>query len=117
MRSGYAPARTARAPGRTTHATARPGVTLAPHLALAALDGVGTGRSARTACANAPQPAYRHLVEVERPQAMARPVYGTDLVTLTLAVVLAAGIVFLLAELVPQLVDLMMMPPPLSGTR
>ena len=50
-------------------------------------------------------------------QAMARPVYGTDLVTLTLAVVLAAGSVFLLAELLPQLVDLMMMPPPLSGAR
>jgi hypothetical protein len=47
---------------------------------------------------------------------MARPVYGTDLVTLTLAVVLAAGIVFLFAEFVPELVDLMMMPPPLSGT-
>jgi hypothetical protein len=31
-----------------------------------------------------------------------------DLVTLTFAVVLAAAIVFLLAQLVPQLVDLMM---------
>ena len=49
---------------------------------------------------------------------MADPVYyRTDVVTLTLAVVLAAGIVFLLAELVPQLVDLMLMPPPLSGAR
>ena len=54
---------------------------------------------------------------------MADPVYddeGIDLVTLTFAVVLAAAIVFLLAQLVPQLVDLMMMsrdePPPLSGT-
>ena len=49
---------------------------------------------------------------------MADPVYDRiDLITLTAAVVLAAGIVFLLAELVPQLVDLMMMPPPLSGAR
>ena len=49
---------------------------------------------------------------------MANPVYDRiDVVTLTLAVVLAAGIVFLLAELVPQLVDLMLMPPPLSGAR
>ena len=48
---------------------------------------------------------------------MAKPVYDRiDVVTLTLAVVLAAGIVFLLAELVPQLADLMM-PPPLSGAR
>jgi hypothetical protein len=53
-----------------------------------------------------------------KPQAMADPVYDRiDVVTLTLAVVLAAGNVFLLAELVPQLVDLMMMPPPLSGAR
>ena len=49
---------------------------------------------------------------------MANPVYDRiDVVTLTLAVVLAAGIVFLLAELVPQLVDLMMMRRPLSGAR
>jgi hypothetical protein len=51
---------------------------------------------------------------------MADPVYdddSIDLITLTFAVVLVAAIVFLLAELVPQLVDLMMMPPPLSGTR
>ena len=53
-----------------------------------------------------------------KPQAMADPLYDRiDVVTLPLAVVLAAGIVFLLAELVPQLVDLMMMPPPLSGAR
>ena len=52
-----------------------------------------------------------------KPQAMANPVYDRiDVVTLTLAVVLAAGVVFLLAELVPQLADLMM-PPPLSGPR
>ena len=49
---------------------------------------------------------------------MADPVYDRiDLITLTLAVVLAAGIVFLLAQIVPQLADLMMMPPPLSGAR
>ena len=49
---------------------------------------------------------------------MAEPVYEDDridLITVTFAVVLAAAIVFLLAELVPQVVDLMMMPPPLSG--
>jgi hypothetical protein len=41
---------------------------------------------------------------------MADPVYDDhriDLVTVTFAVVLAAAIVFLLAELVPQVVDLM----------
>jgi hypothetical protein len=50
---------------------------------------------------------------------MADSVYdgdSIDLITLTFAVVLASAIVFLLGELVPQLVDLMMMPP-LSGTR
>ena len=46
---------------------------------------------------------------------MADPVYDRiDLVTLTLAVVLAAAIVLLLSQLMPQLADLMM-PPPLSG--
>ena len=47
---------------------------------------------------------------------MADPVYDrTDLITLTLALVLAAGIVLLLAQIVPQLADLMV-PPPLSDT-
>jgi uncharacterized paraquat-inducible protein A len=49
---------------------------------------------------------------------MADPVYDDHrihLVTVTFAVVLAAAILFLLANLVPQVVDLMMMPPPLSG--
>ena len=85
-------------------------------LALAGLDGVGTGRSARTACANAPT-GLPPLEEVERPQAMASPSYGIDVVALALAVVLAAAVLFLLAQIVPQLTDLMMMPPPLSGTR
>jgi len=49
---------------------------------------------------------------------MARPVYGTDLVTLTVAIVLAAAIIILLAsQLMPDLADLMMMPPLLSGAR
>ena len=53
----------------------------------------------------------------ERPtqegQAMADPVYNRiDLVTLTAAVVLAAGVVFLLAQIMPPLADLMMLPPP-----
>ena len=48
---------------------------------------------------------------------MADPVYdGIDVITVTFAVVLAAAVLFLLAQLVPQLADLMM-PPPLSGTR
>ncbi len=48
---------------------------------------------------------------------MADPVYdGIDVITVTIALVLAAALVFLLAQLVPQLADLMM-PPPLSGTR
>jgi len=47
---------------------------------------------------------------------MADPVYdGIDAITVTFAVVLAAAVLFLLAQLV-QLADLMM-PPPLSGTR
>ena len=49
---------------------------------------------------------------------MADPVYdddGIDLITLTFAVVLAAAIVFLLVQIVPQLADLMMMPAPSSG--
>ena len=77
---------------------------------------------ARTKSADrgAAKPLGRRTISWRRlkPQAMADPVYDRiDVVTLTLAVVLAAGIVFLLAELVPQLVDLMMMPPPLSGAR
>jgi hypothetical protein len=88
-------------------------------LVLAALDGV-RGRDQEAPpevrpshSAGAPSPGGRL-----KPQAMADPVYDRiDVVTLTLAVVLAAGIVFLLAELVPQLLDLMMMPPPLSGAR
>ena len=41
---------------------------------MAAIDGVGTGRSARTACANAPQPAYRHLEEVEKAPSDGQPI-------------------------------------------
>lgn len=40
---------------------------------------------------------------------------GIDLITLTAAVVLAASVLFLLVQIVPDLADLMMMPPPLSG--
>ena len=47
---------------------------------------------------------------------MASLSYGIDVVALALAVVLAAAVLFLLAQIVPQLTDLMMMPPPLSGT-
>jgi hypothetical protein len=45
------------------------------------------------------------------------PSYGIDVVALALVAVLAAAIVFLLTQIVPQLTDLMMMPPPLSGIR
>jgi hypothetical protein len=51
---------------------------------------------------------------------MADPVYNDDsidLITLTFAVVLAAAVLFLLAQIVPQLTDLIMMPPPLSSAR
>ena len=47
---------------------------------------------------------------------MADPVYdGFDVITVTITLVLAAALVFLLAQIGPQLTDLMMMPPPLSG--
>ena len=90
---------------------------MAPRLAMDADDGVGA-EERRPRCGQATRPAPNHLLERRlKPQAMANPVYDRiDVVTLTLAVVLAAGIVFLLAELVPQLADLMM-PPPLSGAR
>ena len=45
---------------------------------------------------------------------MATPSYGIDVVALALAVVLAAAMLFLLAQIVPQVADLVM-PPPLSG--
>ncbi|MGC2713833.1 MAG: hypothetical protein WA366_10690 [Pseudolabrys sp.] len=46
---------------------------------------------------------------------MADPVYdGIDVITVTIALVLAAALVFLLARIVPQIADLMIMPPPLS---
>ena len=47
---------------------------------------------------------------------MADPVYdGFDVITVTITLVLAAALVFLLAQIGPQLADLMTMPPPLSG--
>ena len=39
---------------------------------------------------------------------MASPSYGIDVVALAFAVVLAAAIVFLLPQIVPELADLMM---------
>ena len=45
---------------------------------------------------------------------MASPSYGIDVVALAFAVILAAALAFLISHLVPQLV---MTPPPLSGTR
>ena len=79
----------------------------------------GRDRPERAHCLRKRAPAgLPPLEEVERPQAMASPSYGIDVVALALAVVLAAAVLFLLAQIVPQLTDLMMMmPPPLSGTR
>jgi hypothetical protein len=48
---------------------------------------------------------------------MASPSYGIDVVALASAIILAAALTFLLTQLMPQVADLMMMPPPLSGTR
>ena len=79
----------------------------------------GEGQGPRSADRGAAKPLGRRTIswrEVET-QAMADPVYNRiDLVTLTAAVVLAAGIVFLLAQIMPPLADLMM-PPLLSGAR
>ena len=47
---------------------------------------------------------------------MGSPSYGLDIVALTLAVVLAAAIVVLVHHIMPQLAELMMVPPPLSGS-
>ena len=47
---------------------------------------------------------------------MASPRYGRDVIALFYAVVLAAGIVLLLAQIAPQLADLMLSPL-LSDTR
>ena len=83
-------------------------------MALAALDGLRA--AGRGGPSNLGRPTT-HLEEVESPQAMADPVYdGINVITVTLALVLAAAIVFLLAQIVPQVADLVM-PPPLSGTR
>ena len=46
---------------------------------------------------------------------MASPTYGLDVISLVLAVILAAAIVLLVARLVPPLADLIM-PPPLIGS-
>jgi len=48
---------------------------------------------------------------------MASPSYGIDVVGLAFAIILAPALAFLLTQLVPQIADLMMVPPPLSGRR
>jgi hypothetical protein len=86
-------------------------------VALTALDGVKVG--GRAGGRGAARELGRLLPPTweEVDQAMADPVYdGIDLITVTFALVTAAAIVFLLAQVVPQLADLTM-PPPLSGTR
>ena len=45
---------------------------------------------------------------------MTSPTYGIDVLALAVAVVLAAVIVLLVSQLMPQIADLLM-PPPLSG--
>jgi hypothetical protein len=69
-------------------------------VALAALDGVGgraAGRGGPSNLGRCPPPPTE---EVERPQAMADPVYdGINVITVTFALVLAGAIVFLLAQL------------------
>ena len=46
---------------------------------------------------------------------MSSPTYGIDAVALSLAVILAAAIVFLVSQIIPPLADLIM-PPPLIGS-
>jgi hypothetical protein len=95
-------------------------------MALAALDWVGDVHQCGNGCtfsrqrsrlpsSDAPPAGLPPLEEVERPQAMASPSYGIDAVALAVAVALAAAIVLLASQVVPDLTDLMMMPPPLSG--
>jgi hypothetical protein len=70
-------------------------------LALAADDGVRGRDQERPTELAAKQPGRRPYLPpggVGKLQAMARPVYGIDLITLTAAVVLAAGIVALAAK-------------------
>ena len=75
--------------------------------------GTSADRGAAKQLGRRPTTTWRRL----KAQAMANPVYDRiDLIALTLAVVLAAGIVFLLAQIMPPLTDLMM-PPPLGGAR
>jgi hypothetical protein len=46
---------------------------------------------------------------------MASPSHGIDVVAVAVAMVLAAAIVLLASQVMPDIADLMMMPPPLSG--
>ena len=91
---------------------------MAPHLALAENDGVKAGarESADRGCLGFPSAGAYHPLEggcnLKR---MANPSYGIDVVAVAVAVVLAADIVLLAYQVVPDLTDLMMMPPPLSG--
>ena len=77
--------------------------------------GEGHGpRAADRASGQATRPAPCHHLEAWNPSE-ASPVYGTDLVTLTVAIVLAAAIMLLAFHLVPDLAD--PMPPALGGAR
>jgi len=90
---------------------------MAPHLALAENDGVKAGarESADRGCLGFPSAGAYHPLEggcnLKR-----WPAHLTALTSSRLAVVLAAAIVLLAYQVVPDLTDLMMMPPPLSGT-
>ena len=88
-------------------------------MALTALDGVKVGgraggRGAAKELGRLQPPTWEEVESLKR-----WPIQSTtalNLITVTFALVMAAAIVFLLAQVVPQLADLMM-PPPLSGTR
>ena len=76
--------------------------------ALAAVDGVTRAQSADREGAKLLGRRRTTIWRRLQAQAMADPVYDRiDLIALTLALVLAAGIVLLLAQIMPQLADLM----------
>ena len=88
-------------------------------MALAEVDGVkrrGQSGLAEEGLATSARRAHHPLEGGCNLKRMANPSYGIDVVAVAVAVVLAAAIVLLAYQVVPDLTDLMMMPPPLSGT-
>ena len=87
-------------------------------MALAEVDGVkrrGQSGRPRKGLATSARRAHHPLEGGCNLKRMANPSYGIDVVAVAVAVVLAAAIVLLAYQVVPDLTDLMMMPPPLSG--